>query len=76
MRRSQEQPVKMATAAGGKRIVTCERDKYCVVECGGGPTRMRRMSDPRTMLDSIKIESRGGVQGVMRLRQVARHKQR
>jgi len=27
MRRSQEQPVMKATAAGGKRIATCEGDK-------------------------------------------------
>lgn len=57
MRRSQEQPVKNATAAGGKRIVTCERDKYWVIECGGALTRMRRMSDPRTMLEIIEVES-------------------
>lgn len=54
MRRSQEQPVIKPTAAGGKRIAICERGEYSV-ECARKElTRMRRTSDPRTMLDTMR----------------------
>ena len=76
MRRSQEQPVKNATAAGGKRIVTCERDKYCAVGLTGWGTDEDE-EDVRSAnhVGVYRKWSRGGVQGGLGLRQAV-HKQR
>ena len=74
IRRSQEQPVMKPTAAGGKRMATCGGDKSLVERDRKELTRMRRTSDPRTMVGYMRgicgeymrglwKSSRGGVQG-------------